>query len=110
MALSLRFCPLPGLQGPGHSAPHDPQNRMLWPELGGGAGTHLHKHSPAQPCFHQGLGHPAGSVSRRAVHLGVVLPGEGPATVRPPAAVGVHDNLPASDSGIPLQEERGKRR
>lgn len=74
---------------------------------GRGLGTHLHKHSPAQPCFHQGLGHPAGSVSRRAVHLGVVLPGEGPTAVRPPAAVGVHDDLPASDARIPLQRERG---
>ena len=68
--------------------------------------THLHEHSPAEPRFHQGLGHPAGSIRRRAVHLGVVLPGEGAPTVCPPATVGVHDDLAASDARIPLQRER----
>lgn len=70
--------------------------------------THLHEHSPAESRFHQGLGHPAGSISCRTVHLGVVLPGEGPSTVRPPTAIGVHDNFTASDARIPLQTERKK--
>ena len=72
--------------------------------------THLHKHSPAEPRLHQGLGHPAGSVRGRAVHLGVVLPGEGAPAVRPPAAVGVHNDLTASDARIPLQRERKTQR
>lgn len=72
--------------------------------------THLHKHPPAEPCFHQGLGHPAGSVRRRAVHLGVVLPREGTSAVCPPAAIGVHNDLSASDTGIPLRRKRKTRR
>lgn len=72
--------------------------------------THLHKHSPAEPCFHQGLGHPAGSVRCRAVHLCVVFPREGSPTMRPPAAIGVHNNLTASDTRIALQKERKKQR
>ena len=55
---------------------------------------------PAQPGRRETLGHLAGSVGRAPVHLGVVIPGKGSASVRSPAAVGVHDDLPACQPGV----------
>lgn len=68
--------------------------------------AHLHQYSPAESCLHQGLGHPAGSICSRAVHFGVVLPREGTTTMRPPAAIRVHDDLSACDARIPLWRGR----
>jgi hypothetical protein len=67
--------------------------------------TYLNKHSPAEPSLYQGLGHPAGSISCWAVHLGVVLSREGTTTMGTPASVCVHNNLAARDTCIPLQRE-----
>ena len=124
--LKTSVVPLQGLQDSGHKTQHGtvtsfssvglpgmPGQRI--PTEGrcgvqaGWAFTHLHKHPPAEPCLHQRLGHPAGSIRCRAVHLGVVLPGEGAPAVCPPAAVGVHDDLSASDTGVPLWRKRKTR-
>lgn len=48
------------------------------------------------------LGDPARKVSGRAVDLGVVLSGESTTTVGTPAAIGVDDDLAASETGITL--------
>ena len=50
----------------------------------------------------EGLGDPAGRVGARAVDLGGVLAREGAAAVGAPAAVGVDDDLAASDTSIAL--------
>ena len=62
----------------------------------------LHFHLAGQAGGHQGLGHVAGRVGSRAVHLGGVLAGEGAAAVAGVAAVGVHDDLAAGEARIPL--------
>lgn len=67
--------------------------------------THLDQHPSAEPGFHQGLGHPAGSVGSGAVHLGVVFAREGAAAVGPPAAVGVDDDLAARQTRVTLLPE-----
>jgi len=41
-------------------------------------------------------------ISRRAVHFGGVLAAEGPAPVRAPAAVGVDDDLAASEACVAM--------
>lgn len=51
----------------------------------------------------QRLGHPAGSVSCRAVDLGEVLAGESAASVRPPTAVRVDDDLATGETGVALR-------
>lgn len=66
--------------------------------------AYLDQNTAAEPSFHQGLGHPAGGVGGRPVHLGVVLAGEGAAAVRAPAAVRVHDDLPPRDTGVTLSQ------
>ena len=58
------------------------------------------------------LGDPAADVGSRAIDLGEVLAGEGATTVGTPAAVGVDDDLAASQTGITLgatddEEARG---
>src|SRR5690606_35583270 len=50
-----------------------------------------------------GLGDPAADVGSRAVDLGEILAGEGTTTVSAPAAVGVDDNLAASETGVTLR-------
>lgn len=66
--------------------------------------AYLNQDTAAEPSLHQRLGHPAGCVGGRPVHLGVVLAREGPAAVRSPAAVGVNNDLPASDTSITLNQ------
>lgn len=64
--------------------------------------THLDQHAPAETSLHQRFGHPAGGVGSRAVHLGVVLPGEGSAPVSAPAPVSVHDDFTACQTSVTL--------
>lgn len=66
---------------------------------------YLDQHPPAQPSLDERLGHPAGSIGRRPVHLGVVLAREGTPTMSPPAAVSVHDDLAACQPCITLEEK-----
>mmetsp|Transcript_48062 Transcript_48062/g.94926 ORF Transcript_48062/g.94926 Transcript_48062/m.94926 type:complete len:307 (+) Transcript_48062:1372-2292(+) len=47
-----------------------------------------------------GLGGPASSVGGRAVDLGGVLSREGTTTVRTPTAIGINDDLAASEAGV----------
>jgi hypothetical protein len=49
------------------------------------------------------LGDPAADVGGRAVDLGEILAGEGTTTVSAPAAVGVDDDLAASETGVTLR-------
>lgn len=65
--------------------------------------THLDQHTPAETRLHQRLGHPAGGVGSRAVHLGVVLPGKGSAPMGAPAPVGVHDDFTARQTSVTLR-------
>jgi hypothetical protein len=52
---------------------------------------------------HDVLGHVAGGVGGRAVHLGWVLAAEGAAAVGAGAAVGVHDDLAAGEAAVALR-------
>merc|ERR1712137_316787 len=63
----------------------------------------LHKRTLAEAALHNGLGHLTADVGRGAVHLGGVLAGEGTATVRAPATVGIDDGLATSEAGIALR-------
>lgn len=67
--------------------------------------THLNQYALAQVGLHQRLGHPAGGVRSRAVHLGVVLSRKGPTPMSSPAPIGVYDDLTASEPRIALREE-----
>src|SRR5699024_3191873 len=49
---------------------------------------------------HDVLGHPAGGIGGGAVHLGGVLAGEGAAAVTAVAAVGIHNDFPASEAAV----------
>ena len=49
-----------------------------------------------------GFGGLASNVGARAVHLGGVLAGEGAASVRAPAAVGVDDDLAPGEPGVAM--------
>ena len=73
--------------------------------------SELHFQLAGQSGRHQVLGHVAGHVGGRAIHLGRVLPGERPAAVVAGAAVGVHDDLapaqPAITVGSPDHEAPG---
>ena len=62
--------------------------------------THLDQTPPAESGLDERLGHPPRRVGRAPVHLGVVLPGESSTTVSSPASVGVHDDLPAGQTGV----------
>ena len=53
-----------------------------------------------QASSHDVLGHPPHGVRRGPVHLGRILAGEGAATVAGHAAVGVDDDLAASETGV----------
>ncbi|KAG7223502.1 hypothetical protein INR49_015495 [Caranx melampygus] len=64
--------------------------------------THLDQHSPAELSLHQRLGHPASSVSSRAIHLCVILSREGSTTVGSPATVSVNDDLTSSKASVTL--------
>ena len=50
----------------------------------------------------QGLGDPAPDVRGRAIDLGEILAGEGTATVGAPTAIGVDNDLAASETGVAL--------
>ena len=60
----------------------------------------LHLAAVGQPRGHHVLRYPARRVGRRAIHLGAVLAGERPAAVASHAAVGVHDDLAAGETGV----------
>merc|ERR1719326_2001466 len=66
-------------------------------------GRELDQAALGEAALHNGLGHLTADVCGRAIHLGGVLAGEGTATVGTPAAVGVNDDLAASEAGITLR-------
>lgn len=66
---------------------------------------HLNQHPPAQFGLDQGLGHPAGSIGSRAIHLGEIFTRESSPTMGPPASVRINDDLPTRHSSITLAEE-----
>jgi len=63
----------------------------------------LDKGTTAEAGGDEGLGNPAADVGSRAVDLREVLSGEGTATVGTPSAVGVNDDLTASQTGVALR-------
>ena len=63
----------------------------------------LDENSSAETGADERLGDPSGGVGGRSVDLGVVLAGEGSATVGAPAAVSVDDDLTAGQTGIGLR-------
>ena len=63
----------------------------------------LYEGTTGQPRGDQRLGDPAAEIRSRAVDLGEVLAGEGTTTVGAPAAVGIDDDLAASQAGITLR-------
>lgn len=65
--------------------------------------AYLDQHSPAEPSLHQRLGHPACGISSRAVHLGVILPREGPTAMGSPASISVNNDFTPRQAGIPLE-------
>src|SRR3989344_1877411 len=64
---------------------------------------HLDLALARQACGHDVLGHIAGSVGCRAVHLRWVLAAEGAAAVGAGTAVGVHDDLAAGQATVTLR-------
>ena len=83
--------------GPGPVVVHREGERLGNPD---GVGD-LDQTPPAQSGSHQALSNPSGSVGRAPVHLGAVLPGESSSSVSSPPPVGVHDDLPAGQPGVP---------
>lgn len=63
----------------------------------------LDENSSAETGADERLGDPSGGVGGRSVDLGVVLAGEGSATVGAPAAVSVDDDLTAGQTGVGLR-------
>ena len=63
----------------------------------------LDERAAGQSGVDERLGDPAGEVGGAAVDLAVVFAGEGTATVGAPAAVGVDDDLAASEAGVTLR-------
>ena len=63
----------------------------------------LDKNTSAETSADERLGDPSGGVGGRSIDLGVVLAGEGSATVGAPAAVSVDDDLTASQTGVRLR-------
>lgn len=66
---------------------------------------HLDKAAAANASLHKGLGYPAGSISGGTVHLGVIFAAESSASVSAPTAIGVHDDLTASQASIALEHK-----
>mmetsp|Transcript_2880 Transcript_2880/g.9377 ORF Transcript_2880/g.9377 Transcript_2880/m.9377 type:complete len:508 (+) Transcript_2880:268-1791(+) len=68
----------------------------------------LHDATLREPGRDDGLGRLPGDVRRGAVNLRGVLPGEGAAAVRAPAAVGVDDDLTAGEAGVAVGAADGE--
>ena len=58
---------------------------------------------PGQAGCHHVLGYVTGCVGRTPVHLGGILPGESAAPMTGHAAIGIHDDFPPGQTGIPLR-------
>jgi len=58
----------------------------------------LHERALGKSALNNRLGHLPARVGRGSIHLGGILPGEGTATVRTPAAVGVNDDLASREA------------
>lgn len=65
--------------------------------------THLNKTPLAESPLHQRLCNPSSSVGSRAIHLRVVLAGEGTSSVSSPTPVRVNNDLPARETRIALR-------
>mmetsp|Transcript_59826 Transcript_59826/g.96735 ORF Transcript_59826/g.96735 Transcript_59826/m.96735 type:complete len:470 (-) Transcript_59826:87-1496(-) len=63
----------------------------------------LHQSTLCKSRGHNGLGHLAGDVRSRAVHLRWVLAREGTTTMRTPATIGVDDDFPSGKTSISLR-------
>ena len=63
----------------------------------------LHEAAAGKLGSNEGLGDPAGQVSSRTVDLGVILARESTTTVATVTAVGIDDDLAASQTGITLR-------
>lgn len=66
--------------------------------------AHLDHHTLAEPSFHQRFGHPAGSISSRAIYLCVVLPRKSSASMGTPTPVGIDNDLTPSQTSVTLWE------
>lgn len=64
--------------------------------------THLDQHSLAEASLHQGLRHPACSVSGRSVHLGIIFPREGPSSMGAPTTIRVNNDFTSRQASITL--------
>src|SRR5690625_296536 len=68
----------------------------------------LHLALTGQTGSHNAFSHIAGSISSRAIHLGGILAGKSPPTVRTGPAVGINDDFSARQTTITLGSPNNK--